>query len=80
MDGGATSPSPASLVTAMSLLRADRRALGWVGGALLGAGELGAARGTSACTQPEAYTLPSAVALLVVGGCCTCAADPAPAR
>ncbi|HET7688773.1 MAG TPA: hypothetical protein VFK41_00205 [Nocardioidaceae bacterium] len=51
---------------AHALLRDDRRELGWVGGLLLAAAtwvrlsDLGV-------TQPEPYTLPSAVALLVVG-------------
>jgi hypothetical protein len=55
------------LVTAMSLLRADRHALGWAGGAMLALAswvrlwDIGV-------HQPEAYTLPSALALLVVGG------------
>jgi cell division protein FtsW (lipid II flippase) len=54
------------VVTAMSLLRADRRALGWVGGLLLATAswvrlaDLGV-------HAPEAYTLPSALALLAVG-------------
>ena len=54
------------VVTALSLLRADRRVLGWVAGTLLAAAswvrlwDLGV-------HAPEAYTLPSAVALLVVG-------------
>lgn len=56
-----------ALVTISALLNPDRRALGWVGGLLLAAAtwvrlaELGV--GT-----PEAYTLPSALALLAVGG------------
>ncbi|QWZ08009.1 zinc ribbon domain-containing protein [Nocardioides panacis] len=56
-----------ALVTANSLLRADRRALGWAGGALLALAswvrlwDIGV-------HQPEAYTLPAALALLVVGG------------
>ena len=54
-------------VTVMALLREDRRALGWLGGGLLALAswvrlaDLGV-------TAPEAYTLPSAAALLVVGG------------
>ena len=54
------------VVTLVSLLREDRRALGWAGGALLAAAswvrlwDLGV-------HAPEAYTLPSAVALLAVG-------------
>ena len=53
-------------VALMSLLREDRRPLGWVGGGLLALAswvrlaDLGV-------TAPEAYTLPSAAALLVVG-------------
>jgi hypothetical protein len=53
-------------VTIVSLLRSDRRSLGWVGGVLLAAAswvrlaDLGV-------HAPEAYTLPSAAALLVVG-------------
>jgi hypothetical protein len=52
--------------SAMALLRADRRAVGWLGGALLALAtwvrlaDLGV-------QAPEPYTLPSAVALLVVG-------------
>jgi hypothetical protein len=55
------------VVTLMSLLREDRRSLGWVGGGLLATAswvrlaDLGV-------TAPEAYTLPSAAALLAVGG------------
>ena len=54
------------VVTLMSLLRADRRELGWAGGLLLAMAswvrlwDLGV-------SAPEAYTLPSAAALLVVG-------------
>src|SRR3954452_19714042 len=54
------------IVTIMSLLRSDRRQAGWVGGALLAMAswvrlwDLGV-------TAPEAYTLPSACALLLVG-------------
>jgi hypothetical protein len=53
-------------VTATSLLREDRRRLGWAGGGLLALAswvrlwDLGV-------HAPEAYTLPSAAALLVVG-------------
>jgi hypothetical protein len=53
-------------VTAMALLRADRRPLSWAGGALLALAswvrlwEIGV-------QAPEAYTLPSAAALLLVG-------------
>lgn len=52
--------------TLVSLTRADRRAAGWVGGVLLAAAtwvrlaELGV-------QTPEAYTLPSALALVVAG-------------
>jgi hypothetical protein len=52
--------------SAMALLRPDRRLVGWLGGLLLAAAswvrlaDLGV-------ESPEAYTLPSAVALLVVG-------------
>ncbi len=55
-----------AVVSAMSLLREDRRRLGWVGGLLLAAAswvrlaDLGV-------DAPEAYTLPSALALLLVG-------------
>lgn len=55
-----------ALVTTHALLVADRRALGWLGGLLLAAAtwvrlaDLGV-------TAPEAYTLPSATALLLVG-------------
>ena len=55
-----------ALVTASSLLHADRRELGWLGGFLLAAAtwvrlyDLGV-------DAPEAYTLPSAVALLAFG-------------
>lgn len=54
------------VVVAMSLLRRDRRLLGWPGGALLALAswvrlwDIGV-------HAPEAYTLPSAAALLVVG-------------
>jgi cell division protein FtsW (lipid II flippase) len=54
------------VVTVMSLLRADRREAGWVGGLLLALAswvrlwDLGV-------QAPEPYTLPSAAALLVVG-------------
>ncbi len=53
-------------VTALSLLRDDRRALAWVGGLLLALAswvrlwDIGV-------REPEAYTLPSAVVLLAVG-------------
>jgi cell division protein FtsW (lipid II flippase) len=54
------------VVTLMALLRSDRRELGWVGGLLLAAASWVRLwdRGIEA---PEAYTLPSAIALLVVG-------------
>jgi hypothetical protein len=54
------------VVTLMALLRSDRRELGWVGGLLLAAASWVRLwdRGIEA---PEAYTLPSAVALLAVG-------------
>jgi hypothetical protein len=54
------------VVTALSLLRNDRRSLAWVGGLLLAAAswvrlwDIGV-------QEPEPYTLPSAAALLVVG-------------
>jgi hypothetical protein len=54
------------LVTASALVNPERRALGWLGGALLAAAtwvrlyDIGV-------VAPEAYTLPSAVALLLVG-------------
>lgn len=55
-----------ALVTISSLLHPSRRALGWAGGLLLATAtwvrlaDLGVA-------EPEAYTLPSAVALVLVG-------------
>ena len=55
-----------ALVTASSLVNSSRRELGWVGGLLLAAAtwvrlaDLGV-------DEPEAYTLPSAVALVLVG-------------
>ena len=77
--GGAAAPADAlstwlavyltlagAAVCALSLLRIDRRDLGWVGGLLLAAAtwvrlaDLG-------IREPEPYTLPSALALLVVG-------------
>ncbi len=54
------------VVTAMALLRADRREVGWAGALLLTAAtwvrlaDLGV-------HQPEAYTLPAAAALLIAG-------------
>ena len=56
-----------ALVTATSLLRSDRRALGWVGGALLALASW-VRLWDVGVHQPEAYTLPTALALLVVGG------------
>jgi hypothetical protein len=50
----------------MSLLRGDRRQLGWVGGALLAAGSW-VRLWDVGVHAPEAYTLPSAVALIAVG-------------
>jgi hypothetical protein len=55
-----------AVVTVLALLRPDRRWVAWLGGALLVAatwvrlGDLGV-------DEPEPYTLPTAVALLVVG-------------
>lgn len=55
-----------ALVTASALIHRDRRPLGWVGGLLLAAatwvrlGEIGV-------TAPEAYTMPTALALVAVG-------------
>lgn len=54
------------VVTVMSLLRPDRRQLGWVGGVLLASASW-VRLWDRGVTTPEAYTLPSAVALLVVG-------------
>ena len=53
-------------VTVMSLLREDRRQLGWAGGALLALSSW-VRLWDVGVTEPEAYTLPSAIALLVVG-------------
>jgi hypothetical protein len=53
-------------VSAMSLLRTDRRELGWLGGALLALASW-VRLGDIGVHQPEAYTLPSATALLAVG-------------
>ncbi len=53
-------------VVAMSLLRGDRRELGWLGGALLAAASW-VRLWDVGVHAPEAYTLPSATALLVVG-------------
>jgi hypothetical protein len=55
-----------SVLVATSLLRADRRLLGWPGGALLAAASWVRLWDLGVHT-PEAYTLPSAVALLAVG-------------
>jgi len=52
--------------TLMSLLRPDRRQVGWLGGALLAAATW-VRLWDAGVTAPEAYTLPSALALLVVG-------------
>jgi hypothetical protein len=54
------------VVTGMSLLRADRRQVGWLGGALLAAASW-VRLWDVGVRAPEAYTLPSAAALLVVG-------------
>ncbi len=53
-------------VVAMALLRADRRRLGWPGGGLLVLASW-VQLADSGVSEPEAYTLPAAVALLVVG-------------
>jgi hypothetical protein len=53
-------------VTLMSLLREDRRALGWAGGGLLALASW-VRLADIGVHAPEAYTLPSAAALLVVG-------------
>lgn len=55
-----------ALVTASSLVHDDRRALGWPGGLLLAAATWVRLWDVGVDT-PEAYTLPSAVALLLVG-------------
>lgn len=52
--------------SAMALMRRDRRLVGWLGGALLAAASWVRLADLGVET-PEAYTLPSAVALLVVG-------------
>lgn len=52
--------------SAMALLRPDRRAAGWLGGLLLAAASWVRLADLGVDT-PEAYTLPSALALLVVG-------------
>lgn len=51
---------------AMALLRADRRLVGWIGGVLLVLASWVRLADLGVDT-PEAYTLPSAIALLVVG-------------
>ncbi|MGE5718898.1 MAG: SCO7613 C-terminal domain-containing membrane protein [Nocardioidaceae bacterium] len=53
-------------VSAMALLRPDRRVVGWLGGVLLVLASWVRLADVGVDT-PEAYTLPSAVALLVVG-------------
>ena len=40
-------------VTALSLIREDRRALAWLGGALSGPGQLGSGYGTSVSASPS---------------------------
>ena len=55
-----------ALVCAHALLRPDRRPAGWLGGLLLAAATW-VRLGDVGVETPEAYTLPSAVALLVVG-------------
>ncbi|MGZ4436233.1 MAG: SCO7613 C-terminal domain-containing membrane protein [Nocardioidaceae bacterium] len=55
-----------AVTVAMALLRQDRRALGWVGGALLAAASW-VRLGDIGVREPEPYTLPAATALLVVG-------------
>lgn len=52
--------------SALALLRPDRRAAGWLGGLLLAAASWVRLADLGVDT-PEAYTLPSALALLVVG-------------
>lgn len=52
--------------SAMALLRPDRRLVGWLGGALLAAASWVRLADLGVDT-PEAYTLPSALALLAVG-------------
>ncbi|MEJ7831405.1 MAG: zinc ribbon domain-containing protein [Nocardioides sp.] len=55
-----------ALVSASALVNADRRWLGWVGGALL-ATATWVRLADVGVDAPEAYTMPSAVALLLVG-------------
>ncbi len=54
------------VATVMSLLRTDRRHIGWLGGGLLAAASW-VRLWDVGVHAPEAYTLPSAAALLVVG-------------
>lgn len=56
-----------ALVTISALLNQDRRLLGWVGGAVLALATWVRLADIGVGT-PEAYTLPSALALLAVGG------------
>lgn len=53
--------------TTMALLRPDRRSLGWLGGLLLAMATWVRLEDIGV-REPEPYTLPSALALLVVGG------------
>ncbi|MEQ7848893.1 SCO7613 C-terminal domain-containing membrane protein [Nocardioides kribbensis] len=55
-----------ALVVAAALLRVERRPAGWLGGALLTAASWVRLADTGV-TQPEAYALPAALALLVLG-------------
>jgi hypothetical protein len=55
-----------TLVTASALIHSDRRVLGWPGGALLAAATWVRLADLGVDT-PEAYTLPSAAALLILG-------------
>jgi hypothetical protein len=55
-----------ALITASSLIHADRRHLGWPGGALLAAATW-VRLADIGVQAPEAYTLPSASALLILG-------------
>jgi hypothetical protein len=55
-----------AVVTVMSLLREDRRRLAWAGGLLLAASSW-VRLWDVGVRAPEAYTLPSAVVLLLVG-------------
>lgn len=56
-----------ALITISALLNPERRMLGWVGGGLLAAATWVRLADIGVGT-PEAYTLPSAIALLAVGG------------